>query len=48
MNPYTNEYKRLQMRLDSVRADLKRCSFIGNDWKRLDRLETNILRELAK
>ena len=43
MNPYTTEYKKLQMRLDSVRAELKNCNFLGKDWQRLDLEETEIL-----
>ena len=43
MNPYTSEYKRLQMRLNEVRSDLKRCNFLGYDWQRLDAEETKIL-----
>jgi hypothetical protein len=43
MNPYTSEYRRLQMRLNKVRADLKDCNFLGYDWQRLDKEESRIL-----
>lgn len=43
MNPYTKEYKQLQMALNSVRAELKHCNFLGKDWQRLDLEETKIL-----
>lgn len=31
MNKYSEEYKRLEMRLNSVRSDLKHCNFLGKD-----------------
>ena len=48
MNKYSKEYKRLQMRLDSVRSELKNCNFLGKDWQRLDAEETEILKKMAK
>ena len=48
MNPYSEEYKRLQMRLNHVRMALKNCNFLGKDWQKLDAEETAILREMGK
>ncbi len=48
MNPYTAEYKQLEMRLNSVRADLKNCNLFSKDWYKLTAEEAAILKEIAK